>query len=107
MYLFVTLCYSFLVQNTDYKKFVAGYIGAITSACSIAVSGCVCVERDSISCVHYQIIVVNSPTQGLKLCFGKDLKNPVMWLDIFHSIVQKPSKCVQKVARNGQKIADV
>ena len=45
--------------------------------------------------------------QGLKLCFGNDLTNPVMWLDMLNSTVQKLSKSIQTLARNGQKMADV
>ncbi|XP_065883360.1 sideroflexin-5-like [Dysidea avara] len=34
-------------KNTDYKKFVAGYIGAITSACSIAVGLSILLKRSN------------------------------------------------------------
>ena len=45
--------------------------------------------------------------QVLKLCFGNDLINPVMWSDILNSTIQKLVKCVQTLPRNGRKMADV
>ena len=46
--------------------------------------------------------------QGLKLCFGNDLTNPVMWSAVLNSTVHKFSKSVQTLARNDQKMpADV